>query len=56
MVVDTQTNTEIGVMKAITWLRQMGRPILADKMERELLFSNGQMQGVHQRLSSSESF
>lgn len=26
-----------GVMKAIVWLGAMGRPILADKMERELL-------------------
>jgi len=28
---------EMGILKAITWLRDMGRPILADKMERELL-------------------
>ena len=30
MPLETQTSTEIGIMKAIAWLRQMGRPILAD--------------------------
>ena len=34
------TNTTIGVMKAIVWLREMGRPILADKMERGLLYAD----------------
>ncbi len=33
------TDATAGVMKAIDWLRQMGRPILADKMERELLYA-----------------
>jgi hypothetical protein len=32
-----ETSKDTGVMKAIIWLREMGRPILADKMERELL-------------------
>jgi len=34
---DNETHIEVGVIKAITWLRAMGRPILAAKMERELL-------------------
>jgi hypothetical protein len=34
------TDTTTGVMKAIAWLRQLGRPILADKMERELLYAD----------------
>lgn len=29
--------TQTGIKKAIEWLRKIGRPILADKMERELL-------------------
>ena len=28
---------ETGLRTAIAWLRKIGRPILADKMERELL-------------------
>ena len=32
-----------GILKAIEWLKQMGRPILADKMERELLHSTNRM-------------
>lgn len=28
-----------GIIKAIAWLEQMGRPILAAKMERELLYT-----------------
>ena len=30
-------DTTTGVLRAIFWLREMGRPILADKMERALL-------------------
>ena len=33
------TDTTTGVLKAITWLRALG-PILADKMERELLYAD----------------
>ena len=34
------TDTTTRVLRAIFWLREMGRPILADKMERELLHAN----------------
>lgn len=34
------TDTTTGVLRAIFWLREMGRPILADKMERELLYAD----------------
>ena len=33
-------DTTTGVLRAIFWLREMGRPILADKMERELLYAD----------------
>jgi len=33
-----ETHTTNGVIKAIAWLQAMGRPILAAKMERELLY------------------
>jgi hypothetical protein len=29
-----QASSDTGVMKAIAWLREMGRPILGDKVER----------------------
>ena len=34
------TDTTTGIMKAIEWLRQKGRPILADKIKRELLYAD----------------
>jgi hypothetical protein len=34
------TDTTTGVMRVIVWLREMGRPILANRMERELLYAN----------------
>jgi len=34
------TDTTTGVLKAIVWLREMGRSILADKMQRELLYAD----------------
>jgi hypothetical protein len=37
MTLQDKPHTNAGVIKAIAWLRAMGRPILADKMERELL-------------------
>jgi hypothetical protein len=40
MVMNEDTYTTAGVLKAIAWLRKAGRPILADKMERELLLVN----------------
>jgi hypothetical protein len=33
-------DTTVGVLRAIFWLREMDRPILADKMERELLYAD----------------
>jgi hypothetical protein len=33
-------DTTTGVLRAIFWLREMGRPILADKMQRELLYAD----------------
>ena len=41
-----ETSKDTGVMKAIIWLRKMGRPILADKMERELLHVKRQGRGT----------
>lgn len=35
------SRTAKGIMTAIEWLRALGRPILAAKMERELLDVNG---------------
>jgi hypothetical protein len=32
-----ETHTTNGIMKATAWLQAMGRPILAAKMERELV-------------------
>ena len=32
-------DTTMGVLRAITWLREMGRSIQAAKMERELLYA-----------------
>jgi hypothetical protein len=32
-----ETNTTAGILRAIEWLRQLGRPVLAAKMKRELL-------------------
>jgi hypothetical protein len=29
--------TQVGITQTVEWLRKTGRPILADKMERELL-------------------
>ena len=37
-------DTTTGVLKAIFWLREMGRPMLADKMERELLYADNMRQ------------
>ena len=33
-------DTTMGVLRAITWLREMGRSIQAAKMERELLYAD----------------
>ena len=46
------TDTTTGVLKAIFWLRQLGRPILADKMERELLYANSMGQNRTQSQDS----
>jgi len=42
MSLSKETRTGAGVSRAIAWLRERGRPILADKMERELLQVNRQ--------------
>jgi len=42
MSLSGEMRTSAGVIKAIVWLRELGRPILADKMERELLHVNRQ--------------
>ena len=42
MSLNKETRTGAGVSRAIAWLRERGRPILADKMERELLQVNRQ--------------
>ena len=44
MTVVEENRITAGVTKAIAWLRRMGRPILADKMERELLHVSGREQ------------
>ena len=41
-----ETSKDTGVIKAIIWLREMSRPILADKMERELLHVKRQERGT----------
>jgi hypothetical protein len=39
MASEEELHTMAGIVKAIAWLEQMGRPILAAKMERELLYT-----------------
>ena len=46
------TETTIGVLRAIFWLRELGRPILADKMQRELLYADGLGQKLTQHQDS----
>jgi hypothetical protein len=45
-------DTTTGVLRAIFWLREMGRPILADKMHRELLYADRLGQNRTQRQTS----
>ena len=46
-------DTTTGVLKAIFWLRELGRPILAAKMERELLYADGVGQNRTQNQDSA---
>ena len=45
-------DTTTGVLRAIFWLRPMGRRILADKMQRELLYADSMGQNRTQNQDS----